>query len=103
MAITTARRRTNRDKDGVGITHGRLEIGAETEAAGLDIVVQHFLEPRLEDRDFTVLQAFDLAFVLVDTDHVMSEFGETGSGYGMVEARGPFWCDVASVRQATYC
>ena len=60
MAVATARRRADRDENGVGAFDGRRQIGGEGEAVLGDVIGDKFVETRLVNRNFAALQTLAL-------------------------------------------
>ena len=73
--------RTDRDEHDLRVRHRRFGIGRETQASALAVGAHQRLEARLVDRNFAALEARDLVDVDVDADHVVADFGKTGSGH----------------------
>ena len=76
MAVATARRRTDGDKDRIGIGDRFGDAGRELQTPGFDISGDQTIEVRFENRNLAAQQRFDLARVLVDTGDDMTEVGE---------------------------
>ena len=51
------------------------------QAAGADIVMHQFFQPRLVDRDDALLQPLDLVGDLVDAGDVPADIGQAGAAY----------------------
>ena len=81
MAVAAAAGRAHRDEHGLRVRHRGLQIGGEGQAAGLGVDRHHIVQPRLKDRNAAGPQGLDLARILVDADHLMAEFRQTGAGY----------------------
>ncbi len=79
MAVAAAAGRAHRDEDGVGAGDRGTDIGLEFQPSGPDIGLDHLVEAGLVDRDLAAAQGSDLVGHLVDADHVMAEFRETGA------------------------
>ncbi len=80
MAVAAAAGRADRDEDGAGAPHGLGDVGFEGQPPGFGIGRDHLLQAGLEDGNFAGPQPFDLGRILVDTDHLMAEFGQAGAG-----------------------
>ena len=85
---TAAHRRAHRQEDEVGVGDRLVVVGREAQAARLNPVGHHLLEPRLIDRGPTLLQDRDLGFIDVDAGDVMTELSEAGRR-GQPDVAGP--------------
>jgi hypothetical protein len=76
VAVAATGRRAHGDEHRVG---GLDRLGAlqrEEQPAFADIARDQVIQARLEDRDLALLQALDLAGILVDAGHLVTEVGE---------------------------
>ena len=80
MAIAAPAGRADRDEHGVRALDPFGQVGGEGQAPGLDVRRDQLGQPRLIDRHDILVQQLDLARVLVDAHHVMSEIGEARPG-----------------------
>ena len=78
MSVAAARRRADRDEDGIGLADRALQIGGERQPVLRGIARDQLLQAGLVDRHLALAQARDLAGVLVDADDAMSEIGKAG-------------------------
>ena len=74
MAVAFLGWRTDSNEHNVRAFHRLSQVGGERQAPGGDVLLDQGIEPRLVDRHDPLEQAFNLAGVLVDTDHVGAEF-----------------------------
>src|SRR5262249_28979488 len=80
MPIAAPRGRADGDEHGIRARDRGGEIGGEFEAPGAHVAVDDLVEARLVNRNFTPLQAGDLAGILVDACDGNTEFRKTGTG-----------------------
>src|SRR5699024_4471500 len=76
------------DQVQVGEFGGLGEGCGETQAAGLHVLGEYFVEAGLVERDLARTQHVDLVLVDVDPDHLEAHVGEAGSG-GCAQVAGP--------------
>ena len=69
------------NEDHLGLGHAGGEFRRKNETPGVHVLANDELEARLIDRNFTLFQNTDLALVLVDTRHLMTEFGEASPAH----------------------
>ena len=81
MAVAATAGRADGDEDGVGLRHGRGEVGRERKPSRARIGGDDFVEARFEDRNAALVEIGDLALVLVDADDVVTELRQTGARY----------------------
>ncbi len=80
MAVAAAAGRAHGDEHRVGRGHRLMRRGGELQPPGLDVGAHQHIQPGLIDRHDPLLETLDLAGVLVDAGHVMTEISETGPG-----------------------
>ena len=80
IPIAAPRRRADGDEHRIGRTDGLLKRGGKRQPCFFDIGVHEIVQARLKNRNFATLERRDLRRILVDTNHVMAEIGQTGSG-----------------------
>ncbi|MHC2678846.1 hypothetical protein ACVJDU_000410 [Bradyrhizobium diazoefficiens] len=81
VAVTAARRRADRDEDGIGVRDRLRQVGGEVEPLGLDVGRDQLVEPGLVDRDLAAMERRDLLLVLVDAGDVVTEIRKAGPGH----------------------
>ena len=91
VSIAPAARRADSDEDRIGVLDSFGKRRREAEASGLHIAFDQRIEPRFVDRHDSVVQAVDLALILVDADHVVAEIGEASAR------------DEADIARANHC
>src|SRR5215217_6207662 len=79
MAVATAGWRTDGDEDRLRVAHARRDVRGEGEPPAGDVALDEAVETRLEDRHRAGFERVDLALVLVDAGHVVSEVRQAGS------------------------
>src|SRR5262249_28095896 len=77
MAVV-AGRRANGDEDQPGLRDPRRQVRGEAQPAFALVALHQFEQPRLVDRQPSILQHFDLVSVLVDTDDIVAALRKTG-------------------------
>ncbi len=81
MAVALARRGADGDEHRIGARDAFGQIGGEGDAACFHVACDDLGQAGLVDRHDALLQAVDLALMLVDADDVMADFGEAGTGH----------------------
>ncbi len=79
MAVAAPGRRTDRDEHRICATHSGRQLGGEAEPSRGDIGSNEIAEFGLENRHLPGVERSNLVIGLVDTDHFMTEVGETGA------------------------
>ncbi len=97
VAVAAARRRADRDEDGVGLGHRPFRSVAKLKPPGLHVGGDQVVEARLVDRHLAALKRRDLGGVLVDADDVMAEIGKAGPR-NEADVAGADHCDAHEVR-----
>ena len=81
VAVAAPRRRADRDEHHIGRGDRRSEVGGKIQSPGLYVGSDQRIEARLENRDFTPAQAFDLVAILVDAGDLVAVVRKTGAGH----------------------
>src|SRR5690606_3216357 len=74
-----ARRRADGNEDHIGAPGGRAQRGRELQPAVLPVAADDFLQTGFEDWNLPAVEQLDLVRELVDADHVVTGFGQTGA------------------------
>jgi len=72
VAVAAPRRRADRDEHRIGLGDRRGEVSGKIQPPGLYVGSDQRIEARLENRDFTPAQAFDLVAILVDAGDLVA-------------------------------
>ena len=78
-AAIRLRRRGHGDEDDLRGFNRVADGRSESQAAGGDVLFNEVLEARLVDGDVPGLQQVDLLFIIIDADHFVTHFSETGA------------------------
>ena len=81
MAVAAPRRRADRNEDRFGERTGSLKYGRKRQPACSGVGRTRSCKPGSINRNFAALERLDFCGILVDTDDMMTEFGDAGSGY----------------------
>ena len=100
VPVAAPRGRAHRDEHGVGVAHGRGQVGGEGEPVRPDVGFDEVFEARLEDRDLAARQRRDALAVLVDAGDHMAEIGEARARHEAHIAR-PNHCNPHQSHSAT--
>src|SRR5690606_12047274 len=73
------RRRAHGDEHGIGIRQRTRKVERELEPPGRDVALDQLVQSRLVDRNAPLAQRLDLAGILVDAAHVMTEIRKARS------------------------
>ena len=68
------------EEDNLGGLHRAGQVGREAESSRLVVADDDIFQPRLVDGELPLLQSFDLRFVNVNANDLVTEIGETCSG-----------------------
>ncbi|MNL11093.1 hypothetical protein D3C87_1319140 [compost metagenome] len=79
MAVTPAARGSDGDENDFGLGNTSCQIGCERQAAPGHIGFHQFGQAWFVDRHHALFQRCDLGLVLVDTDDIMAEIGQTNA------------------------
>ncbi len=80
MAITTTGRSPDGDEHRISILHTFFKIGGKSQAPCFYVIFDQNIQTGLVDWHDTVFKTGDFFHILVDTNHVCTELGETGTG-----------------------
>ena len=79
MPVAAPRRGADGQQYHIGLGDRRGELRRKAQPARGAVGFDELIEPRLVDRDAPLAQRGDLFRVLIDTNHLMAEIGETGA------------------------
>src|SRR5262249_28095466 len=79
MTVTAARRRADRNEDGLRAADSLGQSGGEREPAIAKIARDHVLQVMLVDGHDAAHERVDLLDILVDAGHAVAKVGETGA------------------------
>src|SRR5215207_5194457 len=77
VAVAAPRGRADRDEHGVGLAHGRGQVGCESKPALADVVGHQVREARLVDRHLAAPQGLDLGRIGVHAGHPVTKVRKT--------------------------